>query len=43
MELLYEGKAKKLYTTDDPEVLRMEFKVVSGMLERSRISPTASM
>ena len=26
MELLYEGKAKKLYTTDDPEVLRMEFK-----------------
>lgn len=26
MEPLYEGKAKKLYTTDDPEVLRMEYK-----------------
>ena len=26
MDPLYEGKAKKLYTTDDPEVLRMEFK-----------------
>ena len=26
MELLYEGKAKKLYKTEDSEVLRMEFK-----------------
>lgn len=26
MEPIYEGKAKKLYTTDDPEVLRMEYK-----------------
>lgn len=26
MEPLYEGKAKRLYTTDDPGVLRMEFK-----------------
>jgi phosphoribosylaminoimidazole-succinocarboxamide synthase len=26
MEPLYEGKAKKLFTTDDPNVLRMEFK-----------------
>ena len=26
MEPLYEGKAKRLYTTDDPEILRMEFK-----------------
>lgn len=26
MELLYEGKAKRLWTTDDPDVLRMEFK-----------------
>jgi phosphoribosylaminoimidazole-succinocarboxamide synthase len=26
MELLYEGKAKKLFATDDPNVLRMEFK-----------------
>lgn len=26
MEPLYEGKAKRLYTTDDPEVLRMEYK-----------------
>jgi len=25
-ELLYEGKAKKLYTTDDPEILISEFK-----------------
>jgi phosphoribosylaminoimidazole-succinocarboxamide synthase len=26
MEPLYEGKAKRLYTTDDPNVLRMEYK-----------------
>lgn len=26
MEPLYEGKAKRLYTTDEPEILRMEFK-----------------
>ncbi len=26
MELLYEGKAKKLFATDDPNVVRMEFK-----------------
>jgi phosphoribosylaminoimidazole-succinocarboxamide synthase len=26
MEPFYEGKAKKLFTTDDPNVLRMEFK-----------------
>lgn len=26
MELLYEGKAKRLWATDDPDVLRMEFK-----------------
>ena len=26
MDPIYEGKAKKLYTTDDPEVLRMEYK-----------------
>ncbi|MDE0858993.1 MAG: phosphoribosylaminoimidazolesuccinocarboxamide synthase [Akkermansiaceae bacterium] len=26
MEPIYEGKAKKLFTTDDPEVLRMEYK-----------------
>ena len=26
MEPLYEGKAKRLYSTDEPEVLRMEFK-----------------
>ncbi len=26
MEPIYEGKAKRLYTTDDPEVLRMEYK-----------------
>ena len=26
MELLYEGKAKRLYKTEDPDVLRMEFK-----------------
>ncbi len=26
MEPIYEGKAKKLYTTDDPNVLRMEYK-----------------
>lgn len=26
MGLLYEGKAKKLYSTDDPNVLRMEYK-----------------
>lgn len=26
MEPLYEGKAKRLYTTDDPQVLRMEYK-----------------
>jgi len=26
MEMLYEGKAKKLYATEDPEVLRMEYK-----------------
>ncbi|MGJ8697926.1 MAG: phosphoribosylaminoimidazolesuccinocarboxamide synthase [Verrucomicrobiaceae bacterium] len=26
MEPLYEGKAKKLYATDDPSVLRMEYK-----------------
>jgi phosphoribosylaminoimidazole-succinocarboxamide synthase len=26
MEPLYEGKAKRLYKTDDPELLRMEFK-----------------
>lgn len=26
MELLYEGKAKRLYTTDDANVLRMEYK-----------------
>ena len=26
MEPLYEGKAKRLYATDDPNVLRMEYK-----------------
>ena len=26
MEPLYEGKAKRLYVTDDPNVLRMEYK-----------------
>ena len=26
MEPIYEGKAKRLYTTDDPNVLRMEYK-----------------
>lgn len=26
MEPIYEGKAKRLYTTDDPSVLRMEYK-----------------
>ncbi len=26
MEMLYEGKAKKMYETEDPHVLRMEFK-----------------
>ena len=26
MEPIYEGKAKKLFVTDDPEVLRMEYK-----------------
>jgi phosphoribosylaminoimidazole-succinocarboxamide synthase len=26
MELLYEGKAKRLWTTEDPNILRMEFK-----------------
>lgn len=26
MEPLYEGKAKRLYTTDDPNILRMEYK-----------------
>lgn len=26
MELLYEGKAKRLWSTDDPNLLRMEFK-----------------
>lgn len=26
MEPIYEGKAKRLFTTDDPEVLRMEYK-----------------
>ena len=26
MEPIYEGKAKRLFTTDDPNVLRMEFK-----------------
>jgi len=26
MQPLYEGKAKRLYTTDDPHVLRMEYK-----------------
>lgn len=26
MEPLYEGKAKRLYTTDDPQILRMEYK-----------------
>ena len=26
MEPIYEGKAKRLYTTDNPNVLRMEYK-----------------
>ena len=26
MEPIYEGKAKRLFTTDDPNVLRMEYK-----------------
>ncbi|MDD4836968.1 MAG: phosphoribosylaminoimidazolesuccinocarboxamide synthase, partial [Dethiosulfovibrio sp.] len=25
-EMLYEGKAKRLYSTDDPEVLYLEYK-----------------
>ena len=27
MEPIYEGKAKRLYTTDNPNVLRMEYKL----------------
>lgn len=41
LEKLYEGKAKQLYATDDPEVLWVEYKntATAGDGERRKTSP----
>ena len=40
MEPIYEGKAKRLYTTDNPNVLRMEYKddAAAGNVSQERPS-----
>ena len=41
LEKLYEGKAKQLYATDDPEVLWVEYKnsATAGDGKRRKTSP----
>lgn len=45
LEKLYEGKAKQLYATDDPEVLWVEYKntATAGMVKRRKTSPARAV